>query len=79
MDTVHNFHSEVDELERAKLEITQEEHLLHGYKSDFSHLQNVVRFFDPYYELWTRIDDIMTKKNNWQISKLSEIDADEVA
>ena len=29
--------------------------------------------------MWTRIDDMMTKKNTWASSKLSEIDADEVS
>jgi hypothetical protein len=38
-----------------------------------------VRFFEPYYELWTRIDDIMTKQENWSKSRLADIDADEVA
>lgn len=79
IDKVHNFHSEVDELERLKQEISTEENLLHGFKSDFSALQVVVRFFDPYYEMWTRINDIMTKKTNWAQSKLSEIEADDVA
>lgn len=79
IDKVHNFHSEVDELERLKQEISTEENLLHGFKSDFSALQVVVRFFDPYYEMWTRINDIMTKKDKWAQSKLHEIDSDEVA
>ena len=79
MDTVHNFHSEVDDLEKLKLEIQNEENLLHSYKSEFHQLQNVVRFFEPYYELWTRIDDMMTKKNLWAASKLGDIDADEVS
>lgn len=52
---------------------------MHGAKDDFSHLQNVVRFFEPHYDLWTRIDDMMTKKNMWENSKLADIDADEVA
>ena len=37
-----------------------------------------MRFFEPYYQLWTKIDEIMTKMNNWKISKLADIDADEV-
>jgi len=60
------------------MEIATEQNLLHGFKDDFGHLQNVVRFFEPYYELWTRIDDMMTKKNMWAESKLADIDADEV-
>jgi len=38
MDTVRNFHAEVDNLELMKQEIATEENLLHGYKSDFGHL-----------------------------------------
>ena len=65
-------------MELKKQQITTEESLLHGYKSDFHHLQNVVRSFEPYYELWTRIDLMMSKKTEWAESKLSDIDADEV-
>ena len=78
MGTVHSFHDEVDDLEKMKQEIATEENLLHGYKFDFGHLQNLVRFFEPYYELWTRIDDMMTKKKKWQDSKLCDINADDV-
>jgi len=38
-----------------------------------------VHFFEPYYELWTRIDDIMTKQESWSKSLLADIDADDVA
>ena len=53
--------------------------MLHGFKDDFGHLQNVIRFFEPYYELWTRIDDMMTKKKDWENSRLVDIDPDEVS
>lgn len=38
MDTVYQFHAEVDELEKLKQEIATEENLLHGYKSNFQEL-----------------------------------------
>ena len=65
-------------MEQHKQEIMTEETLLFGNKTDFHALLNVQRFFDPYYELWTRINDMMTKKNTWLRSRLHEIDSDEV-
>ena len=55
-----------------------EESLLHGWKSEFHALLNVNRFFEPYYELWTKINHMMTKKDSWLKCRLAEIDADEV-
>ena len=68
----------LEEMEQHKQEIMTEETLLFGNKTDFHALLNVQRFFDPYYELWTRINDMMTKKNTWLRSRLHEIDSDEV-
>ena len=79
MGHVVGFHDEVDALEKLKQEISHEEALLNmAPRSDFRDFHKEVRFFEPYFEMWTRIDDIMTKKSTWASSKLSDIDADEV-
>lgn len=66
METVHSFHAKKTELEEVAKEISQEEQHLFGNKiSDFHQLHSTARFFEPYYELWTRIDEIMKKKQNW--------------
>lgn len=78
MDEIHEFKAGLDRLEHLKQEITLEESLLFQSKSEFNALASVARFFEPYYELWTRINDMMTKKNEWEMSKLTNIDADEV-
>jgi len=36
--------------------------MLFGYKSGFDTFQRVKRFFVPFYELWTNVNEIMMKK-----------------
>jgi len=71
MDKIHNFQADLQLLEEMKQEIVTEENLLFGFKSDFLQLTHVTRFYEPYYELWTRIDSMMGKKVDWQESYLN--------
>lgn len=75
---IQDFKAELDAMEVMKQEILVEESLLFGFKSEFHPLLNVNRFFEPYYELWTKINNMMTRKEFWRNSKLAEVDADEV-
>ena len=68
----------LDKLEELKQKILQEETLLFGSRSDFHSLASMMRAFEPYYELWIKIDFMMNKRIEWMESNLTEIDAEEV-
>jgi hypothetical protein len=38
----------------------------------------MIRSFEPYHELWIKIDHIMNKRIEWMDAKLTSIDAEEV-
>ena len=78
MPTVLGFYAKVDKLAHVKQDIANQQFLLHGQEDDFGLLKKLKKFFAPYYELWTRIDEIMKKKSKWADSKLSEIDSEDV-
>ena len=76
---IESHKEKLEQMELQKQEIMTEETLLFGNKTDFHALLNLQRFFDPYYELWSRINEMMTKKNTWLRSRLHEIDSDDVS
>lgn len=43
-------------------EISQEEMMLFGYKSGYECFYRIKKFFMPFYELWTNVNEIMVKK-----------------
>jgi hypothetical protein len=47
------------------IETTQEEMMLFGFKSNFDHFQKIKDFYQPYYELWTMVSEVMVKKRKW--------------
>ena len=59
-------------------EISQEEMMLFGYKSGFEMFYKIKKFFTPFYELWTNVNEIMVKKRQWMECPLNAIDPDEV-
>lgn len=60
------------------IEISQEEMMLFGFKTTFEVFLRVKKFFEPYYELWTSISELMVNKRRWLESPLSHIDPEEV-
>jgi hypothetical protein len=51
--------------EDIKHKIVAEELALFGAKPEFKALAAIIRDFEPYYELWTKIDIMQTSKNRW--------------
>ena len=68
----------LDNLEDIKQQIMHEEGLLFGNRTEFSGLASIQRAFEPYYELWMKIDLVINKRNEISDANLSEIDAEEV-
>lgn len=52
--------------------------MLFGFKSPYESFNRVKKFFSPFYELWTNVNDIMVKKRQWMESPLNSIDPEEV-
>jgi hypothetical protein len=52
--------------------------MLFGYKSGFETFYKIKKFFTPFYELWTNVNEIMVKKRQWMECPLNQIDPDEV-
>lgn len=52
--------------------------MLFGFKSGYESFHKVKKYFTPYYELWTNVNEIMLKKRQWMESPLSSIDPEEV-
>lgn len=75
---VLEYQNQIDQFEEQMLEISSEEMMLFGFKSPFETYHKVKKFFTPFYELWTNVNDIMMKKRQWLDSQLANIDPDEV-
>lgn len=39
--------------------------MLFGFKSNFDHFQVIKDFYQPYYEMWTMVSEVMVKKRKW--------------
>ena len=52
--------------------------MLFGFKSGFDGYTRIKRFFTPFNELWTNVNEIMVKKRKWIECPLIDIDPDEV-
>ncbi len=52
--------------------------MLFGFKSNFDHFQKIKDFYQPYYELWTMVSEVMVKKRKWLEAQITQIDATEV-
>ena len=52
--------------------------MLFGFKSSYETHNKTKKFFYPFYELWTNVNDIMVRKRQWMECPLSSIDAEEV-
>jgi len=52
--------------------------MLFGFKTTFETFNRIKRFFTPFYELWTSVNDTLLKKRQWLVCPLAEIDPDEV-
>ena len=59
-------------------EIASEEMMLFGFKSGFESFLRTKRFFTPFFELWSNVNEIMVKKRRWVECPLNEIDPDDV-
>jgi hypothetical protein len=59
-------------------EISSEEMMLFGYKSGFESFHKIKKFFVPFYELWTNVNEVMVKKIEWMECPLNRIDPDDV-
>ena len=52
--------------------------MLFNMKPDFPTLNNLTKFFEPYYELWTKIRAMMEAKTKWAECPMRDIDTDAV-
>ena len=62
IDKINDFQHQIEDYEEQMLEISQEEMMLFGYKSGFDAFLKIKKFFSPFYELWTNVNDVMVKK-----------------
>ena len=59
-------------------EISDEEMMLFNYKTNYDNFIKIKKYFSPFYELWTNVNEIMLKKIQWMEQPLFNIDPDEV-
>lgn len=52
--------------------------MLFGFKSSYFDFESLRDFYQPHYELWTLVSEVLLKKRKWLESPLHYLDVDEV-
>lgn len=78
INKILDYQTQIDAFEEQMIEISQEEMMLFGFKSNFDAFHRVKKFYAPFYELWTNVSEIVVRKRQWLESALASIDPDEV-
>ena len=78
INKILDYQQQIDGYEEQMIEISQEEMMLFGFKSNFDTFHRVKKFYAPFYELWTNVSEIVVRKRQWLESALANIDPDEV-
>ena len=72
------FNHQIEEYEEQMNLLSSQELMLFGFKSTYDSFFNLKKFFTPHLELWQSVHQFMSKKVEWNYTKLNQIDAEEV-